>query len=201
MKCADPQGLFPHSSFSLPLLISCAASLSLLHSLCFWLIPLIRLIKLNVSLGQDWWRTGGWRGQDGACRGAAVMMSNGVLGRNCTFSQLACGGRPGFRRIRLLYRLDIEKKKLTSRKLFSCAFDVTGTIQFYVITFFLYDRLIVFHGKVLACISVSCEVTNQPESASFTLLGKSKHLSNQQGLQRHFLLCLGSVPSQPMCPS
>lgn len=98
-----PIGTLPHSSFSLLLLISCAASPFLLHSLRLWLIPLIRLIKLNVSLGQDWWRTGGWRGQDRACCGAVVMMSNGVESRNCTFGQWASGGRAGFSRIRLLY--------------------------------------------------------------------------------------------------
>lgn len=102
-----PIGTLPDSSFSLPLLISCATSLFLFYSLCLWLIPLIRLIKLNVSLGQDWWRTGVWRGQDRDRCGATVMMSNGVLSRTCTFSQRASGGRPGFNRIRLPYRAGI----------------------------------------------------------------------------------------------
>lgn len=98
MKCAHPWGLslihlfhFRCSSLVRPPRPSSTPS-------CLWLIPLIRLIKLNVNLGQqDWWRTGGRRGQGWACCGAAVMMTNGVLSRNCAFSQWASGGRPGFR--------------------------------------------------------------------------------------------------------
>lgn len=103
-------GTLPHSSFPLPVLISCPAPPSLHHSLCLWLIPLIRLIKQNVDLGQDWLRTGGWRGQDSDCCGAALMMSNGVWSRRWTFSQWAAGGRRGFNRIGLLHGADIVKK-------------------------------------------------------------------------------------------
>ena len=173
-----PIGTLPHSSFSLPLLISCAASPFLLHSLCLWLIPLIRLIKLNVSLGQDWWRTGGWRGQDRACCRAAVMMSNGVESRNCTFGQWASGGRAGFSRIRLLYRAGLVK---------SGHFWQRDDFWFYCIFWSIW-----FHGK---------PGKTQINQTLPVLPFWERHPSNQQGLSGRFRLRLHSVPSELMSPS
>lgn len=188
-------GTLPHSSFPLPVLISCPAPQSLHHSLCLWLIPLIRLIKQNVNLGQDWLRTGGWRGQDSDCCGDALMMSNGVWSRRWTFSQWAAGGRRGFNRIGLLHGADIVKKNL-SIQLYSATLDMTGLIHIFGIKFLCYDWLLLFYGDVLAYIS--CQRTKQSNSVHFALLGRTSFKS--QGLSGVFLLCLVSVPSKLMSP-